>query len=179
MKEIPIVIGTLGTIPICLVRKLEDLEIGVRAETIQTTILLVSAIILTRVLETWENLLSLRLKRKTISKCWCEKLTRNRDTNGSPNLGQTTKPYNKQKKRGLQNCGLCCPDRPVSKIERTWKEITWTLLGNWKTIEHKSDGDTCNILRQEWDSVYIHVYLQSSSKRLVYLLKVWEERERT
>ena len=43
------------------------------------------------------------------------------DTKGSPNLDQTTTPYNKQKKRkkeNLQNCGPCCPGWPQSKIER-------------------------------------------------------------
>ena len=43
------------------------------------------------------------------------------DTNGSPNLGQTTRPYNKEKKN-FQNCGLCCPGWPLSKIEKKWKE---------------------------------------------------------
>ena len=56
---IPIVIG--------LVRELEELKIGGRIESIQTTALLRSARILRRVLETWGNLLSIRLKWKTIS----------------------------------------------------------------------------------------------------------------
>ena len=44
------------------------------------------------------------------------------DTNGSPNLGQTTRPNNnQQKKENLQNCGLCCPAWSLSKIERKWK----------------------------------------------------------
>ena len=45
------------------------------------------------------------------------------DTNGSPNFDQTTKPHNNQHKReNLQNCGLSCPNRPQSKIERKQKE---------------------------------------------------------
>ena len=48
-------------------RKLKELEIGGRIETIQTTELLRSSRILRGVLETWENLLSLRLQWKTIS----------------------------------------------------------------------------------------------------------------
>ena len=55
---VPIVIGALG---------LEDLEVGGRVETIQTTALLRTARILRRVLETWGDLLSLRLQWKTIS----------------------------------------------------------------------------------------------------------------
>ena len=58
---VPIVIGVLGTITKGLLKGLEDMEVGVRVDTIQTTALL------RRVLETWEDLLSLRLQCKTIS----------------------------------------------------------------------------------------------------------------
>ena len=35
----------------------------------------------------------------------------------------STRPYNNYKKReNFQNCVLCCPDWPLSKIERKWKE---------------------------------------------------------
>ena len=45
------------------------------------------------------------------------------DTNGSPNLDQTTRPYYNKKTRGnLQNWGLCCPSGPQSEIEKMWKE---------------------------------------------------------
>ena len=59
---VPIVIGTLGTITKGLLKDLEDLEIGGRVETIQTTALLRTARILRRVLETWGDLLSLKLQ---------------------------------------------------------------------------------------------------------------------
>ena len=49
---IPIIIGVLGTISKDLVRGLEDLEIGRRADTIEITALLRLAKILRRVLET-------------------------------------------------------------------------------------------------------------------------------
>ena len=49
---VPVVIGALGTIPKGLVRRLEELEIGERADTIQTIELLRSARILRRILET-------------------------------------------------------------------------------------------------------------------------------
>ncbi len=48
---IPIVVGALGTVRKELVQGLEDLEIRGRAETIQTTALLISARILRRVLD--------------------------------------------------------------------------------------------------------------------------------
>ena len=48
----PIVIGTLGTITKGLLKGLEDLDVGGRVETIQTTTLLRTARILRRVLET-------------------------------------------------------------------------------------------------------------------------------
>ena len=60
---IPIVIGAFGK---GLLKGLEELEVGGRVETIQTTALLRTARILRRVLETWGDLLSLRLQWKTI-----------------------------------------------------------------------------------------------------------------
>ena len=57
---VPIVFGALGTITKGLLKGLEDLEIGGRVETIQTTALLRTARILRRVLETWGDLLSLK-----------------------------------------------------------------------------------------------------------------------
>ena len=71
---VPIVIGALGTITKGLWVGLEDLEIGRRVETIQTTALLRTARILRWVLETCGDLLSLRIQWKTISLHWCEKL---------------------------------------------------------------------------------------------------------
>ena len=63
---IPIVIGAFGTATKGLLKGLEDLEVGGRVETIQTATLLRSARILRRVLETWGDLLSLKLQWKTI-----------------------------------------------------------------------------------------------------------------
>ena len=60
---IPIVIGALVTVTKGLVQRLEDLEITGWVETIQTTALLISARILRRVLNTWGDLLSLKLQR--------------------------------------------------------------------------------------------------------------------
>ena len=56
---VPIVIAAFGTITKGLLKGLEDLEVGGRVETIQITALLRTAKILRRVLETWEDLLSL------------------------------------------------------------------------------------------------------------------------
>ena len=64
---VPIVIGALGTVTKGLLKGLEDLEFSGRVETIQTTALLRTARILRRVLETWGDLLSLKLQWKTIS----------------------------------------------------------------------------------------------------------------
>ena len=61
---LPIVIGTLGAITKGLLKGLEDLEIGGRVETIQTTALLRTARILRQVLETWGDLLSLSYSEK-------------------------------------------------------------------------------------------------------------------
>ena len=64
---VPIVIGAFGTITKGLLKGLEDLEVGGRVETIQMTALLRTARIPRRVLETWGDLLSLKLQCKTIS----------------------------------------------------------------------------------------------------------------
>ena len=71
---VPIVIGAFGTVTKGLKKGLEDLEVGRRMETIQTTALLKTARILRRVLETLGDLLLLKLQGKTISVSWCEKL---------------------------------------------------------------------------------------------------------
>ena len=60
---IPIVIGPFGTATKGLLKRLEDMEVGGRVETIQTTSLLRTARILRRVLNTRETLsLTLQLK---------------------------------------------------------------------------------------------------------------------
>ena len=64
---VPIVIRTLGIVTKGLLKGLEDLEVSGRVETIQTTALLRTARILRRVLETWGDLLSLKLQWKTIN----------------------------------------------------------------------------------------------------------------
>ena len=64
---VPIVIGALGTVIKGLFKGLEDVEVGGRVETIQTTALLKTARILKQVLETWGHLLSLKPQWKTIS----------------------------------------------------------------------------------------------------------------
>ena len=62
---IPIISGVFGTETKRLLKGLEDLEVGGRVETIQTTTLLRMARILRRVLATWGDLLSLKLQWKT------------------------------------------------------------------------------------------------------------------
>ena len=66
MTSMPIVLGTLGTVTEGLLKRLEDLKIRGLVKTIQT-ILSRLARILRRVQETWGDLLSLKLKWKTIS----------------------------------------------------------------------------------------------------------------
>ena len=63
---VPIVIGPLGRLTKWLLKGLEDLEVSGRVETIQTTALPRTARILRRVLETWGDLLSLKLQWKTL-----------------------------------------------------------------------------------------------------------------
>ena len=63
---IPIVIGAFETITKGLLKRLEDLEVGGRVETIQTTTLLRTARILRSVLKTLRDLLALKHQWKTI-----------------------------------------------------------------------------------------------------------------
>ena len=58
---IPVVIGTLGTILKSLEMILEEMKVSGKTETILTTALLRSVRIVRRILETWGDLLSLRL----------------------------------------------------------------------------------------------------------------------
>ena len=62
---VPIVIGAFGPVTKGLLKGLE--EVGGRVETIPTTTLLKTARVLRTVLETWGDLLSLKLKWKAIS----------------------------------------------------------------------------------------------------------------
>ena len=61
-----------------LLKGLEDLEVGRRVKTIQTRTLMRTARILRRVLETWGDLLSLKVQLKTINSNWCEKLLKSK-----------------------------------------------------------------------------------------------------
>ena len=70
---IPISISALGTIPKGLIKGLDELKIRGREETIQTTALLKLAIMLRRVLETWGDMIYLKLLWKTICPRWCKK----------------------------------------------------------------------------------------------------------
>ena len=63
---VPIVLDAFGPITKGLLKELEDLEVGGRVETIQTTALLRTARILRIFLETWGVLMSLKLQTKTI-----------------------------------------------------------------------------------------------------------------
>ena len=65
---VPIEIGAFGTVTKGLLKWLEDLEVGGRVETIDTIPLLRTARILRWALETWGDLLSLKLQWKTMSK---------------------------------------------------------------------------------------------------------------
>ena len=64
---LPIVIGAFGTVTKGILKGLEDLEVGGRVETIQTTAVLKTARILRRVLKTRGGVLSLDLLWKSIS----------------------------------------------------------------------------------------------------------------
>ena len=59
---IAILVLAFGTVTKALLKGLEELEVGRRVETIQARVLLKTARILRRVLETWGDVLSLKLQ---------------------------------------------------------------------------------------------------------------------
>ena len=63
---VPIVIGAFGTVTKGLLKGLEDLEVGGREETIQTTALLRTVRILRRVQETWGDWRSLAVTQTPV-----------------------------------------------------------------------------------------------------------------
>ena len=64
---VPIVIGALKTVCKGLEREVEELRIGGRIAKLQTASLVRTTKKMRKVLETWGDLLSLRLQRKVIS----------------------------------------------------------------------------------------------------------------
>ena len=64
---VPIMISAFGTITKGLLKGLEDLEVGGRVETIQMSSLPRTARKLRKVLETWGDMLALKLQWETIS----------------------------------------------------------------------------------------------------------------
>ena len=83
---IPIVIGAFGTVTKGLLKGLEDLEVGGRVETIQTTALLKTARIFRRVLETWGDILSLNLQWKPSANADVKKNSNNNNNNNQMKL---------------------------------------------------------------------------------------------
>ena len=83
VKVISIIIVLLETTPKELIKGMEDFEVLGRTVTIQTKALLISARILSRVLQTWFVLRSLKLQQNNISKRWPEKITRNNNNNNN------------------------------------------------------------------------------------------------
>ena len=91
---VPIVIGALGTVTKGLLKGLEDLEVSGRVETIQTTSLLRTARILRWILETWGDLLSLKLQRKPSANT---DVKNSRGVNNNNDNGKCTSGYKHRK----------------------------------------------------------------------------------
>ena len=83
MTIIPIGIGAFGTVTKGLQKGLEDLEVGGRVETIKTRALLKTARILTKVLETWGDLLSFNHQWKPSAYADVKTLVSNNDNNNN------------------------------------------------------------------------------------------------
>ena len=170
MTIIPIVIGAFGTVTKGLLKGLEDLEVGGRVETIQTTALLKTARILRRVLETWGDLLSLNLQWKTISLRWCEKLqwvNNNNNNNDNKNLIKGINTWVVPLVRYSRPFLKWTRDEFKQMDQRTRKLMTMhkTLQRRrWQTICFKKRGRrrTCQHRRQRW---YIHTTTQKLHRK--------------
>ena len=93
------------------------------------------------------------------------------DKNWSPNLCQTSSPYNnqennkkakkkkkkKKKKENLQSCGLCCPGIPKSKNKESEKKDTYQNFA-WELIKLELDSD--NYTNCHWCFLYIYQRLR-------------------
>ena len=68
------------------------------------------------------------------------------DTNGSPNLCQTTRPYNnQQKKRTFKIVDFAVPAEHRVMVKESKRRIsTRTLRGNWKNLEHENECTNYN-----------------------------------
>ena len=93
---ITIVTGAFGTVTKGLLKGIEDLEVGGRVETIQTTILLRAARILRRVLETWGHLLSLKLHEKPSANA------DGKNSNGDDNIKSINRLINIKRKKNYR-----------------------------------------------------------------------------
>ena len=154
MKVIPIVTVALGTIPKGLVKGLEKLGIKGQTETIQTAAFLRSARILRKVLE---RLAVTQTPVKDHQLITCPRKWHTQTpmglwhTNGSPNLGQKTRPYNNQQKKKKKKKKKICkivdfavPANHRIKLKECEKKDKHLNLARElkKTMEH--EGDNCN-----------------------------------
>ena len=123
---VPIVIDALGTITKGLLKGLGDLEVGGRVETIQMTALPRTVRILRRVMETWGDMLSLRLQWKTI-RCRCKKNAKGVNNN----------------RRTCRIEDFIVPADRREKIKENEKRDKYFVIA-WlkKAMEHEDDGDT-------------------------------------
>ena len=97
-----------------------------------------------------------------------------RDTNGSPNLSQTTRSYNNQQQQKKRTCTIvdfAVPaDRRVKlkECEKRHKYLDFAM-GIEKAVEHESDDNT----NCDWCSWYSHPRISTRTGRLVKKQDEW------
>ena len=147
-----------------LLEGLEDLEVGDRVETIQTTELLKTARILRRVLEIWGDLLSLNLQWNTISK------TNVKNSQGVNN--------DKQKKRTCRIEDFEVPKDHRVNLKQNWQcyygDRTSDKLDstvNLTTYSHTHTHTHTHIY------IYIYIYKLNTHTRIyIYIYKLnWKK----
>ena len=139
---IPIVIGAFGTVTKGLLKGLEDLEVGGLLETIQTTALLRTARILRRVLETWEDLLSLRQPLNEYGRYQtdCQKWKSIEKPNTySEKYAVKILKWNLPWKAGNDTCQMESNNKIKKKIKMVGEKETYTCLGIWGADTIKQD----------------------------------------
>ena len=124
-------------VPKGLVKRLEELEIRGRIETMEITALLRSP----RILETWGELLSLSLQWKTICKRWCEKLAGSNNNNSNNNLKKNDQCF--YSRTGVKSKILKLQLHSTRTVNHNFTTIVWWKMKSTVSCRGFLDFTSC------------------------------------
>ena len=169
-----IVIGALGTIIKGVVKSLVDFEIRGQVETIQITALLGSARILRRVLKTWGTYCLSKLQWGTISKRWCEKLSKewnNNEWRPSKLQHSWERPEYWEESWRLEK--TCChsnsSERPSALADIKNSTTTTTNYHYYYYHYLKNLCHTIEVIFNVFSYIYIYIYIWGIWRVVVFL----------